>query len=108
MSIHPTAIVSDGARLGADVRVGPYAVIEPDVSIGAGSEIRAHAVVKRFTSLGEANTIHEGAVLGGEPQDLAFNACESYVRTGPRCTIREGVTIHRGTQADSTTVIGAD
>jgi UDP-N-acetylglucosamine acyltransferase len=108
MSIHPTAIVSDGAQLGADVRVGPYAVIEPDTIIGVGSEIRAHAVIKRFTTLGEANTIHEGAIIGGEAQDLSFTECESFVRTGPRCTIREGVTIHRGTQSGSTTVIGAD
>jgi len=108
MLIHPTAIVSDGARLGAGVRIGPYAVIESDTAIGAGSEIRAHAVVKRFATIGEANIIHEGAVIGGEPQDLAFSDCESFVRTGPRCVLREGVTIHRGTQPGSTTVIGAD
>jgi UDP-N-acetylglucosamine acyltransferase len=108
MSIHPTAIVSDGAQLGAEVCIGPYVVIEPDTAIGAGSEIRAHAVIKRFTTLGEANIVHEGAIIGGEPQDLAFSNCESFVCTGPRCTIREGVTIHRGTQPGSTTVIGAD
>lgn len=108
MPIHPTAIISDGAQLGADVRVGPYAVIEPHTVIGDGSEIRAHAVIKRFTTLGESNLVHEGAIIGGEAQDLSFTDCESFVRTGARCIIREGVTIHRGTQADSATVIGAD
>ena len=79
MSIHPTAMVSESARLGAGVRVGPYAVIEQDTNIGEGTEIRAHAVIKRYTTLGEASVIHEGAVIGGEPQDLSFMECESYL-----------------------------
>jgi UDP-N-acetylglucosamine acyltransferase len=108
MSIHPTAIISEGARLGRDVRVGPYAVIEPDTGIGDGAEIRAHAVVKRYTTLGDAGVLHEGAVTGGEPQDLSFKECESYLRIGARCSIREGVTIHRGTGPGSATVIGSE
>ena len=108
MSIHPTAIISEDARLGASVRVGPYAVIEQGTSIGEGTEIRAHAVIKRYTTLDEANVIHEGAVIGGEPQDLAFKDCESYLRIGARCSIREGATLHRGTEPGSATVIGSD
>ncbi|HKP84643.1 MAG TPA: acyl-ACP--UDP-N-acetylglucosamine O-acyltransferase, partial [Blastocatellia bacterium] len=108
MNIHPTAIVSEGARLGEDVRVGPYAVIEQDTSIGEGSEIRAHATIKRYATLDRFNVVHEGAVIGGEAQDLSFVECESYLRTGARCSIREGVTIHRGTEPGSTTVIGSE
>ncbi|HKQ03558.1 MAG TPA: acyl-ACP--UDP-N-acetylglucosamine O-acyltransferase [Blastocatellia bacterium] len=108
MKIHPTAIIHDGAQLGADVTVGPYAIIESDTTIGAGTEIRAHACVKRFTTLGRDNVIYEGAIIGGEPQDLSFTGCESHVRVGDRCAIREGVTIHRGTQPGSATVIGSD
>lgn len=108
MDIHPTAIISQDATLGAGVRVGPYAVIESDTHIGDGTEIRAHAVIKRFTTLGKENVIYEGAVIGGEPQDIGFTGCKSAVRTGARCVIREGVTIHRGTQPDSETVIGDD
>jgi len=108
MSIHPTSIVAEGVRLGSKVTVGPYAVIEPDTIIGYSSEIRAHVVIKRFTSLGPANIVHEGAVLGGEPQDLAFVECRSYLHIGSNNRIGEGVTIHRGTRPDSATVVGSN
>ena len=108
MKIHPTAIISAGARLGEDIIIGPYAVIEDDTIIGDHTEVRAHAVIKRFTEIGAENVIYEGAVIGGEPQDLAFTECESYVRIGERNRLREGVTVHRGTQAGSATVIGSD
>jgi UDP-N-acetylglucosamine acyltransferase len=108
MKIHPTAIISEGAQLGKDARVGPYAVIEEGASIGEGSEIRAHAVIKRYATLDELNVVHEGAIIGGEPQDLSFAECESYLRIGARCAIREGSTIHRGTAPGSTTIIGSD
>ena len=107
MSIHPTAIVSTDATLGSRVRIGPYAVIERDVNIGNDSDIRAHAVVKRFTSLGVNNSVHEGAILGGEPQDIAYKDCRSYLHIGSNNRIREGVTIHRGTQPESSTSVGS-
>lgn len=108
MRIHPTAIISEGARVGSDVRIGPYVVIEPDTDIGDKTEIRAHAVVKRFTTIGPENIIHEGAVLGGEPQDTGYRESESYLRIGARNRIREGVTMHRGTEPGSETIVGSD
>lgn len=108
MSIHSTAIISGGARLAINVRVGPYAVVEQDTTIGEAAEVRAHAVIKRYTTLGEASVIHEGAIIGGEPQDLSFKECESYLRIGARCSIREGATLHRGTKPGSATTIGSD
>jgi UDP-N-acetylglucosamine acyltransferase len=108
MKLNPTSSVSPDARLGADVSVGPYAVIENDTEIGEGSDIRSHAVIKRFTTLGPRNIVHEGAVLGGEPQDLGFIDCRSYLRIGSNNRIREGVTIHRGTQQESATVVGSN
>jgi UDP-N-acetylglucosamine acyltransferase len=107
MSVHSTAIVSPDARLGRDVTVGPCAVIEERTEIGDGCEIRAHAVVKRFTTLGTGNRVHEGAVLGGEPQDLSFAGQESAVVIGDRNVIREGVTIHRSTRPGGATVVGS-
>ena len=88
--IHPSAIVEDGAV------------------VGPGTEIRAYAVVKRFTTLGADNVVHEGAVLGGEPQDLGFTGAESALVIGDRNTIREGVTIHRASTPGGATVIGSD
>ena len=108
MQIHPTSIISPGARLGTNVIIGPFAIIEGDTEIGHDTEIRAHAVVKRFTSLGHANIVHEGAVLGGEPQDTGFVDCESYLRIGSNNHFREGVTIHRGTRSNSETIVGSN
>jgi UDP-N-acetylglucosamine acyltransferase len=108
MSVHPTAVVAPGARLGKAVTVGPFAVIEDDTTIGDRCEIRAHAVVKRFTTLGQDNRVHEGAVLGGEPQDVAFTGADSRLVIGDRNLIREGVTVHRSTKPGGATVIGSD
>lgn len=83
-------------------------MIEQDTYIGEGSDIRAHAIVKRFSTLGASNQVHEGAVLGGEPQDTAFADCESYLRVGSKNRIREGVTMHRGTQPNSATIVGSN
>ena len=108
MSIHPSAVVSPRARLGKGVVIGPFAVVEDDVAIGEACEIRAHAVIKRFTELGSHNTVHEGAVLGGEPQDVAFKGEDSRLVIGDRNLIREGVTIHRSTKPGGATVVGSD
>jgi UDP-N-acetylglucosamine acyltransferase len=106
--LHPSAMISPEARLGRGVSVGPFAVIEPDTIIGDRCEIRAHAVIKRYTTLGADNLIHEGAVLGGEPQDLAFAGAPSRLLIGDRNVFREGVTVHRATQRDGQTVVGSD
>ncbi|MEK6321400.1 MAG: acyl-ACP--UDP-N-acetylglucosamine O-acyltransferase [Acidobacteriota bacterium] len=108
MTIHPTSIIDPGARLGESVIIGPYAVIEQDTDIGDGSDIRGHAMIKQFTTLGPANIVHEGAVLGGEPQDIGFIDCTSYLRIGSNNRIREGVTMHRGTQPQSATIVGSN
>ena len=108
MSTHTTSIISESARLGPGVSVGPYAVIEQETVIGDGTEIRAHSVIKRYTELGPHNVVHESAVLGGEPQDLGFKETESYLRIGARNSIREGVTMHRGTQPGSATSVGSN
>lgn len=108
VSIHPSAVVSPAARLGQGVVIGPFAVIEEGVTLGDGCEIRAHAVIKRGSVLGALNRVHEGAVIGGEPQDVAFTGQDSGVVIGDRNLIREGVTIHRSTKPGGTTVVGCD
>jgi UDP-N-acetylglucosamine acyltransferase len=108
MNIHPASIIEEGASIGAQVSIGPFAVIERETRIGDKSEVRAHAVIKRFTTLGPSNIVYEGAVLGGEPQDLGFQECESYARLGAGNRLREGVTVHRGTEPGSSTIVGSD
>ncbi len=106
MSIHKTALIDESARLGEGVRVGPYAYIAANTDIGDGCEIGPHSVIHSHTTLGARCRVHAGAVLGDIPQDLAFEGGESYLRIGPDCIIREGVTIHRGTKSGSTTEVG--
>ena len=105
--IHPTAIVDTGARIHHDVRVGPHVVIEDDVDIDAGTVVMAGSFIARGTRIGKNNRIHMGAVIGHEPQDLAFHSdIHSYVHIGHSNEIREYVTIHKGTKEGSSTHIG--
>jgi len=104
--IQSTAIVESGARLGADVRIGPHAYVAATAVLGDGCVLAPHAVVLDHTTLGARCTVHAGAVLGDLPQDLSFGGEPSYVVTGDDCTFREGVTIHRGTKPGTTTRIG--
>jgi len=107
VNIHPTACVDPGAELASDVKVGPFAVIGPDTKIGAGSNIGPHVVIHPHTTMGPGCRVHAGAVVGDDPQDLAFSSDTiSYVRIGANCTIRECVTIHRGTKPESATIMG--
>lgn len=104
--IHPTAVVSPDADIHPTATIGPYAVIEGRVRVGAGTRIAAHAVLRGPTELGERNVVDSGAVLGGDPQDLAYAGGATVLRIGHDNVFREHVTIHRGTLDGSATVIG--
>ena len=106
MEIHPLAVVSPSARLGRDVRIGPFCVIEPDVSVGDGCQLGSGVVVKTGTRLGEDTQVHEGTILGGLPQHLNCpEQCGGLV-IGRENVIREHVTIHRGLEQGSDTLLG--
>ncbi len=104
--IHPTAVVSDDAHIHPTATVGPYVVVEGPVHVGAGTRIAAHAVVRGRTQLGERNVVDCGAVLGGDPQDLAYAGGATFLRIGDDNVFREHVTVHRGTLDGSATIIG--
>ncbi len=106
--IHPTAVVHPGAKIGANVRVGPFAFVDEHVEIGDGCVLASHVAVVGHTTIGEGCRLHSGAAVGGEPQDLGYKGEVSYVRVGKRCTIREYVTIHRGTKPGTVTEVGDD
>lgn len=106
MSIHPLALVSSKANLGADARIGPFCVIEDDVTIGDGCTLESHVVVKSGTTLGNDNHVFEGAVLGGMPQHVHVPEAPGGILIGSGNTIRENVTIHRPMESDHVTVIG--
>ncbi len=107
--IHPSAQIDPTAVLAKEVTIGPFAIIEAGVRLGQGCSISAHAILKRRTVLGDGVKVDHFAVVGGDPQDLAFDSqIISRVEVGARTVIREHVTIHRATQADQATVIGPD
>jgi UDP-N-acetylglucosamine acyltransferase len=101
MPIHPTAIVEPGARIAPDAEVGAYSIIGAGVSIGGGSWIGPHVVLEGSTSIGRGNRIHQFASIGGAPQDKKYAGEPTAVEIGDGNTIREYVTINRGTAQDA-------
>ena len=109
MNIHPTAIVEDGAILGADVEVGPYAHIGKDVKIGDGTIIKQGAIIDGHTTIGTQCQIFPYAMIGMKTQDLKYqDGSVSYVEIGDRTVIRECATVHLGTADGEKTIIGSD
>lgn len=95
--IHSTAIVADGAELDPDCSVGPYAVIGANVKIGPGTKVGPHTVINGPTIIGAHNRIFQFASVGEDPQDLKYDGEDSRLEIGDHNTIREFVTINRGT-----------
>jgi UDP-N-acetylglucosamine acyltransferase len=98
--VHPTAIVDPGARLAADVEVGAYSIIGAKVEIGEGTWIGAHVVLDGPMRIGRKNRIFHFASLGAAPQDKKYAGEPTSVEIGDGNTIREYVTINRGTAQD--------
>jgi UDP-N-acetylglucosamine acyltransferase len=95
--IHTTAIIDSGAKVDSNVVIGPYSVIGDNVVIGSGTVIGPHVVVDPYTSIGPDCRIFQYAAVGTIPQDLKFGGEKSFVKIGAKTTVREFVTIHRGT-----------
>ena len=96
-AIHPTAQIDPAAKLGANVRVGAYTVIGAEVEIGGGTIIGSHCTIDGPTRIGRDNHIHGHASIGGDPQDKKFAGERTELVIGDRNSIREFVTISRGT-----------
>jgi UDP-N-acetylglucosamine acyltransferase len=108
-AIHPSALVDPQARLGAGVEIGPYSVVGPGVELGEGTWIGAHVVLDGRTRIGRNNRIFHFGSIGGPPQDKKYRGEDTAVEIGDGNTIREYVTINRGTAQDAgTTRLGDD
>jgi UDP-N-acetylglucosamine acyltransferase len=106
-SIHPTALVSEGASFGSGVVIAAYTIVEKDVELGDGCHVLPHAQILNGTRIGAKTTIGRGAVIGGDPQSLTFDpATETFVEIGCENVIREHVTVHRATNEGAATKIG--
>ena len=104
--IHETAIVSDKAKVGNNVSIGPYSVIDENVELGDNCSIGPHVHITGHTSIGEGTKIHKSAVVGDAPQDISYTGFTAYTKIGANCVIREYSTIHRGSKPEASTVIG--
>jgi UDP-N-acetylglucosamine acyltransferase len=107
--IHPTAVIDSAAKFAEDVSVGPYSVIGADVIVGAGTVIGPHVVINGPARIGCQNRIFQFASIGDEPQDKKYAGEPTRLEIGDRNTIREFVTINRGTtQDEGVTRVGDD
>src|SRR6476659_5030823 len=101
-SIHPNA------RIGNNVIIDPFAVVHDNVVVGDDTHIMSHAVLMPYTRVGKKCRIFPGAVIGAIPQDLKYAGEETTVEIGDFTTIRECVTINRGTKDKWKTAIGSN
>ena len=109
MAIHRTAIVEDGAILGADVDIGPYAFVGKNVKIGDGTIVKQGAIIDGHTTIGSMCQIFPYAMIGMKTQDLKYTeGSTSFVEIGDRTVIRECATVHSGTADGEKTIVGSD
>jgi UDP-N-acetylglucosamine acyltransferase len=107
--IHPQAVVSPEATLGAGVRVGAFAVIGAEVGLGEGCVVHHHAVIEGPSKFGARNVFHPFSVVGGDPQDYTFSGERVELTAGDGNIFREYVTISRGTKkGGGITRVGSD
>jgi UDP-N-acetylglucosamine acyltransferase len=107
--IHPSAIVAPGAKLAPGVSVGAYSIIGAGVEVGEGTWIGPHVVIEGRTRIGRHNRIWQFASIGAPPQDKKYAGEDTAVEIGDGNTIREYVTINRGTALDAgVTRVGDD
>jgi UDP-N-acetylglucosamine acyltransferase len=108
VSIHPTAIVAATASIPESCNVGPFCTIGPDVELGEDCDLVSHVVLDGKTSLGARNRVYSFACLGVAPQDLKYRGEPTALEIGDENTIRESVTISRGTRGGGgTTRVGS-
>lgn len=98
MSIHPSAIVAGGAVIPASCTVGPYCTVGPDVVLGEECTLISHVVIDGHTKIGDRNTFYPFSSVGIAPQDLKYHGEPTETEIGSNNTIRECVTISRGTE----------
>ena len=104
----PLAYVHPGAKIAKNVVVEPFATISSNVEIGEGTWVGSNVTIMEGARIGKNCNIYPGAVISGVPQDLKFEGEESLCEIGDNTTIRECVTINKGTAAKNKTVVGSN
>src|SRR6202012_6105083 len=98
MAIDPTARVADGARIGADVEIGPFCLIGPQVELKAGVRLLSHVNVTGVTTIGEGTVVYPFSSLGTPPQSVHYRGGATRLVIGAHCEGRENVTMNTGTE----------
>ena len=106
--ISSLAYIHPEAKIGENVEIGPFVFIDKNVVIGDNNVIMANANIMYGARIGNGNRIFPGAVIGAIPQDLKFRGEETTAEIGDNNTIRENVTINRGTASKGKTVVGSN
>jgi UDP-N-acetylglucosamine acyltransferase len=104
--IHPLTSIHPDSRLASDVKVDPFTVIHKNVEIGSGTWVGSNVTIMPGARIGKNCRIFPGAVISADPQDLKFDNEDTTVEIGDNTTIREFVTVHRGTRDRWTTKVG--
>lgn len=104
VTIHPTAIVDPGARIGDGATVGPYCVVGEHASLGDGVDLVSHVVVEGHTRIGARSTVYPFASLGHPPQHLKHDGTPGSLVLGADVTVREHVTMNPGMGGGETRV----
>jgi UDP-N-acetylglucosamine acyltransferase len=97
VSVHPSAIIAPGAVVPSSCTIGPFCTIGPEVVLGEGCNLISHVVLDGRTRIGARNTVHPFSAIGVAPQDLKYGGEPTETEVGDDNTIRENVTISRGT-----------
>jgi UDP-N-acetylglucosamine acyltransferase len=105
-TIHPTAIVESGSKIGQNVTIGAYAFIGADVTLADGCTIHHHATVEGFTQLGPDCEVFPYALIGGRTQDLKARPGKPGLKVGAKNIFREYTSVHSGTQEGEWTILG--
>ena len=98
MAIDPTARVTDGARIGESVEIGPYCLVGPQVELKRGVRLVGHVNVTGVTTIGEDTIVSPFSSLGTPPQSIHYRGGATQLVIGARCELREGVTMNTATE----------
>lgn len=104
----PLAYIHPAAKIAPSVVIDPFVTIEQNVEIGEGTRIDSNVTIMEGARIGKNCTIFPGAVISGIPQDLKFRGEDTLAIIGDNTTIRECVTVNRGTAAKGKTVVGSN
>ncbi len=102
----PLAYVHPAAKIAPSVVIDPFVTIDQNVEIGEGTRIGSNVTIMEGARIGKNCTIFPGAVIGAVPQDLKYKGEDTTAIIGDNTTIREFVTVNRGTAAKGKTVVG--